>query len=280
MGNPTPGTPAQSDSVVTMPGQFPRSLLRMSWWTTLGGVPAVVVHPARDEDPLDAAAPVPAPVPTLIWMHGRTANKELDPGRYLRLAREGIASVALDLPGHGQREDIPMQAPARAMAMIEQMAGEIDGVLAEAGDRGIIDVTRLAVGGMSAGGMASCVRLCRPHPFRCALIECSTGDFASLSGMPIHDDAIARRIDPMTHLQGWRDIPFLALHARHDEWMPHAGTERFVAELRARSADPGSVEMHTYERTGAVAEHVGFGQMSHDAKTRGCDFLVRYLRGG
>lgn len=262
-----------------MPGQFPRSLLRMSWWTAFGGVPAVVVHPARDADPSDASAPIPGPLPTLIWMHGRTANKELDPGRYLRLAREGIASIALDLPGHGQREDLAMQAPACAMAMIEQMSGEIDAVVADASAMGIVDTSRLAVGGMSAGGMASCVRLCSPHPFRCALIECSTGDFASLAGMPIHDAAIAQRIDPMTHLEGWRDIPFMALHARHDEWMPQAGTERFVGALRARSAHPERVVMHTYERTGAVAEHVGFGQMSHDAKSRGCEFLARYLRG-
>ena len=97
--------------MVTMPGQFPRSLLRMSWWTTLAGVPAVVVHPARDADPGDPPAPDAAPVPTLIWMHGRTASKELDPGRYLRLAREGIGTIALDLPGHGGREDLAMQAP-------------------------------------------------------------------------------------------------------------------------------------------------------------------------
>ena len=265
--------------MVTMPGQFPRSLLRMSWWTTLGGVPAVVVHPARDADPADAAAPLPLPAPTLIWMHGRTATKELDPGRYLRLAREGISTIALDLPGHGQREDLAMQAPARAMAMIGQMADEIDAVVADACALGVIDVSRLAVGGMSAGGMASCVRLCSRHPFRCALIECSTGDFASLAGMPIHDAAIAHRLDPLTHLDGWRDIPFLALHARHDEWMPHAGAERFVAALRARSAHPERIGLHTYERTGAVAEHIGFGQMSHDAKTRGCEFLARYLRG-
>jgi hypothetical protein len=184
--------------MVTMPGQFPRSLLRMSWWTSLGGVPAVIVHPARDAEPEDVSAPLPAPVPTLIWMHGRTASKEIDPGRYLRLAREGIASIGLDLPGHGGREDRAMQEPARAMAMVEQMAGEIDGVVDAARDMGLVDMGHLAIGGMSAGGMASCVRLCAPHPFRCALIECSTGDFASLAGMPIHDADVARRIEPMT----------------------------------------------------------------------------------
>ena len=262
-----------------MPGQFPRSLLRMSRWTTLGGVPAVIVHPARDADPADPPSPDQPPVPALVWMHGRTASKELDPGRYLRLAREGIASIALDLPGHGGREDLALQAPDRAMEVIERMSQEIDAVVADACAQGLADAARLAIGGMSAGGMAACVRLCSPHPFRCALVECSTGDFASLEGMPIHNAEIARRIDPMARLAGWRDIPFLALHARHDEWMPHAGTERFVSALRARSDHPERITMHTYERTGAVAEHIGFGQMSPDAKSRGCDFLVRYLRG-
>lgn len=264
--------------MVTMPGQFPRSLMRMSRWMTLGGVPALLVHPSRDAEPADDV-PQADPVPTLVWMHGRTAHKELDSGRYLRLARAGIASLALDLPGHGGREDAAMQQPARAMEMIAQMASEIDAVIAAACAERLVDEARLAIGGMSAGGMASCVRLCRPHPFRCALIECSTGDFSSLAGFPIHDPPVAQAIDPMTHLEGWRDIPFLALHAKHDEWMPYAGTLRFVEALRARSGHPERISIHAYERTGAVAEHIGFGQMAHDAKSRGCEFLEAYLGG-
>ena len=31
----------------------------------------------------------PGPRPTIIWIHGRTVSKELDPGRYLRWLRAG-----------------------------------------------------------------------------------------------------------------------------------------------------------------------------------------------
>ena len=74
-------------------GELPRSLKRNATHLHLGKVvPAMVVRP---EEPTGSD-------PLLIWIHGRTTNKELDAGRYLRLMRRGIACCALDLPGHGE----------------------------------------------------------------------------------------------------------------------------------------------------------------------------------
>ncbi|MBT4768842.1 MAG: hypothetical protein HOO04_10850, partial [Phycisphaerae bacterium] len=56
-----------------------------------------------------------APPPLLLWIHGRTAFKELDPGRYLRLMRRGISVCAIDLPGHGERLDPRLHKPAHIM---------------------------------------------------------------------------------------------------------------------------------------------------------------------
>ncbi|MGA1392385.1 MAG: hypothetical protein ACO38W_04430, partial [Phycisphaerales bacterium] len=39
-------------------------------------VPALLVDPVRNGD---------GPPPALLWMHGRTVARFLDPGRYLRL---------------------------------------------------------------------------------------------------------------------------------------------------------------------------------------------------
>jgi hypothetical protein len=91
-------------------GQLPSSLAAMSRTVRLAGghVPALLVHPHLDATTGRAARPAPI----LVWMHGRTVTKELDPGRYLRLARAGIASCALDLPGHGERFDAALQDPA------------------------------------------------------------------------------------------------------------------------------------------------------------------------
>ena len=83
--------------------QLPSSVLALARRVRLpGNVPALLVHPHLDR----TSGTVTRPAPVLVWMHGRTVAKELDPGRYLRLARAGIASCALDLPGHGERAEM------------------------------------------------------------------------------------------------------------------------------------------------------------------------------
>ena len=82
--------------------RLPSSLQAISETRRLGAdVPSLVVRP--ESAPLGGGDRIPF----LLWMHGRTATKELDPGRYLRLARAGIGACAIDLPGHGERETNP-----------------------------------------------------------------------------------------------------------------------------------------------------------------------------
>jgi dienelactone hydrolase len=251
---------------------LPSSLLAHARLVTLGGVPALVAIPPE--------ASSARPVPWLLWMHGRTVTKELDPGRYLRLLRAGIASVAVDLPGHGERFEPARQAPEAALGVIEQMAGEIDAVVAAARANPELDPDRVAIGGMSAGGMATLVRLCRPHRFVAAIGECTTGDLLGEPRFAATDPERAARLDPATHLDGWREIPCLFLHNRHDEWVACGTMERFVERLRARATDPATVRLQVYDRTGAPAEHAGFGRHAADAKSRVTAFLEETLRAG
>ena len=72
---------------------LPSRLREVSTEIVLGDVPCLLV---RGND---------APRPFLFWIHGRTADKELDPGRYLRYMRRGLNICAVDLPGHGGRFD-------------------------------------------------------------------------------------------------------------------------------------------------------------------------------
>ena len=176
--------------------------------------------------------------PVLIWMHGRTANKELDPARFLRLVRAGIATVSLDLPGHGARHDDELQQPARTLEFVEQMAGEIDGVVEAMRATGWFDDTRMAIGGMSAGGMATLVRLCSAHRFRAACVECATGSFAWQRHRAMYDAQRAARLDPIAHLDGWRAIPLLVLHNELDAWVAVDGQREFVETLRVRTGRP------------------------------------------
>jgi fermentation-respiration switch protein FrsA (DUF1100 family) len=245
-----------------------------------GEIPALLAHPDWK-----------TPTPVVLWLHGRTANKELDPGRYLRWIRAGIAACAIDLPGHGERRIDGMQTPDKSLELLKGAIRDIDRTLeALSGSEwsGVFDVQRLGIGGMSAGGMATLRRLCDPHPFRCVSVEATTGSLAELyhpnSGrkwLVDHPTDRVAGLDAMAHLEEWRPIPLLALHSEADRLIPIAGQLRFIEALRQRyasaGADPSQVELITWPETGAPDEHIGFGRVSNDAKNAQTSFFARHL---
>lgn len=264
--------------------RFPAYLAERTRIVRLGpdnSVPTLLAHPDWR-----------TPAPTVIWLHGRTVNKELDPGRYLRWIRAGIAACAIDLPGHGERADAAMQEPARTLDVLDQVQREIDQVIESLADPhygGLFDLDRLAIGGMSAGGMATLRRLCEPHPFVCATVEATTGNLAGLyAGAPgrpwpvSHPPERVAALDPMQHLAGFRPIALLALHTEADAVVPIDVQRTFLARLRAhyaaQGADPDMIEFRTWPETGAPLEHNGFGRHANDAKNTQLEFLRRHLR--
>lgn len=248
-------------------GEFPSSLKRASHWCRLvdGSVPAVIMRPE------DRSA---EPLPFLLWFHGRTVTKELDSGRYLRLIRAGIGCVAVDLPGHGERLDLAMHDGARTLDVVQQAAAEIDSILRDLDQFGL-DTQRAVIGGMSAGGMAVILRGCTPHNFRGMLFEATTGDWEGQRGRAMYRPDVVKQFNPIDHLSHWRDCPILALHSELDEWVAIAGQRRFIDALRLHSSAPESIQLHAYAKTGALYEHIGFGQMASDAKARATEFVVK-----
>jgi alpha-beta hydrolase superfamily lysophospholipase len=210
-------------------------------------------------------------------MHGRTVTKELDPGRYLSLARAGIASCAVDLPGHGERQDAPRTSAEHTMNVVAEMADEIDAIVEDLQATGYFQGQPLAIGGMSAGGMAALVRLTRPHRFSAALVESTTGSWKWHPNHQIFRGELADRLDPIQHLEHWQHVPLLGLHSQLDEWVPIAGQREFFAALRAKSAHPEEIELHEFPQTGAPFEHSGFGHYGRASKELGTAFLARYL---
>ena len=218
----------------------------------------------------------------VLWLHGRTAWKEIDPGRFLRLVRSGIAVVAPDLPGHGDRYEEALQSTDHVLDVIRMMLQELDALLKEAIEAMDVDPLRIGIGGMSAGGMVAIARLTRSHPFRCAVLEATTGSWSHQRFRPMFshcDDATIRAIDPLEHLDAWKPIPLLAIHSRSDEWVDWSGQSTFLDAVEALGP-PELVERMIFEQTGAEHEHVGFGLHSADAKERERDFYARHLATG
>jgi alpha-beta hydrolase superfamily lysophospholipase len=227
------------------------------------------------------------PRPVAVWLHGRTVTKELDPGRYLRWIRAGIAACAIDLPGHGERFEIDLQAPENVLELVGRGVGEVDRVVSALREPDLapfFDTSRMALGGMSAGGMITLRRMCDPHPFVCATVEAASGWLAGLldprgTGGP--DRQRLAELDPMAHLNGWRPVPLLVLHSETDQMVPIDVQRVFVERLRERYAaagvDPNMVELRTWTRTGARREHAGFGRYSNEAKNLQTEFLARHL---
>jgi len=250
---------------------MPASLLRQSRFVTLGAdrIPALLAHPDWER-----------PAPVVLWMHGRTAYKELDPGRYLRWLRSGVAACSIDLPGHGERRDDAMQGPDATLRVVEQAIGEIDRVieaLADPGFESVFDLDRMGVGGMSAGGMAALRRCCDPHEFRCVAVESTMADFARAGFADRAPSGLVERLDPMRHLEGWRPIPALALHSEADAWAPVASVRSFFEALEQRFGGDVEMSLVTWPKTNAPHEHAGFGRVANEAKDIQTAFLTRHL---
>ena len=258
---------AAYDDEMREPGKLHSTLDQHGRFLKLGqNVPALLVLPEPDA----------RPAPLLIWMHGRTADKTLDTGRFLRLFRAGIASCSLDLPGHGERFDEEGQKPESVLAIVEQMVDELDLITEELAARPEIDEHRIAIGGISAGGMVALSRCCRAHRYEAICVEATTGNLEYRASSIFADPARSRRLDPIRHLEHWRPTPLLALHNLLDEWVDVDGQRFFIEAIRARSETPDDVEFHVYTKpTGAPYEHSGFGKFSADAKARQVEFLQR-----
>lgn len=252
------------------------------------GVPALLIHPDWIH-----------PAPTMLWIHGRTAYKEIDAGRFSRWLKRGIAAVSIDLPGHGELADERGELAAHTLDVLRAVLPEIDHVVEALADpvwQGVFDLDRIGLGGMSLGGMATLRRLCMPprHEFKCAAVECTSGDLRGLYdpiignhpwGLSAAPEQFAA-LDPMQHLTpppppGFVPLPLLALHSEADAIVPWPVQAGFLARLRAHYAalgtDPALIEHRTWPTTGAPQEHAGFGLVSNEAKEIQADFLARHL---
>ena len=221
------------------------------------------------------------PRPFIVWLHGRTADKELDPGRYLRYVRRGINVCAVDLPGHGERFVSALQEPEQILEVLQAMVGEIDDLLDGLSGLGGFDMNKAAIGGMSAGGIASTIRLLRSHTFKAVVLEASMGSWGEQRDHPMFSGLSEEQfnaLNPAENLEEWSNIPLLAFHNRHDQWIPYTAQSAFIHALQHRYEDPDLIELVSFDHTGAPHEHMGFGRQSAFVKEVQVEFVARHLR--
>lgn len=194
----------------------------------------------------DRGTPVPAilqlpdtteKAPAALLVHGFSSSKETMAGSVGRaLLTHGIASLAVDLPLHGERSDgNVLRGHISPLAILrEWRAALAEGALALRflGAHSAIDRQRLAVVGYSLGGYLALSLAARDTAAR-AIIVAAGGDLPTDTPFT----AIIRPIaDPIAAVRRIAGRPLLLVHGRHDRTVLPAQAERLYAAAREPKA--------------------------------------------
>ena len=220
----------------------------------LGGerVPGVLLlPPEHDEAPASPARDAPGPrraprrarrsprgVPGAVLLHGYASRKELMADTVgAALLHHGMASLAIDLPLHGDR-DGPLQEQARynpllLMRQWRQALAESTGALRLLGEVPGVDRGRLALVGYSMGAYVA-VMAAAEEPAARAVVLAAGGDLPERTPLA----GLVRRVaDPLRAVRRFGGRPLLMVHGRHDRTVRPDQAER----LFAAAAEPKTI---------------------------------------
>lgn len=184
-------------------------------------------------DPVPAILLVPdaeAPAPGALLLHGYSSRKEHMADNVGRaLLEEGIASLAVDLPLHGDRGD-PLQAqsarnPLAVVRLWRAATREAGLAVRYLGARKEVDAARVGVAGYSLGSFLA-VALAADDPRVKAVVVAAGGDLPA--GTPLA--AVARTVvDPLRAVRRLAPRPLLMVHGRDDRTVRPDQAERLYA---------------------------------------------------
>ena len=190
---------------------------RTEFTLTLAGssVPAVLLRPPASE-----------PLPVALLLHAYNSSKERLADTVGRaLARNGIASLAIDLPLHGGRDDrLEPAARRNPLELMRQwrlaLAEAEDAVAWLAGQRWIAR-TRVAAVGYSLGSYVAVLTAARA-PFVRALVIAAGGDLPATPW-----SAMLRSLgDPIAAVRALQGRPLLMVHGRSDRTITAVQAQR------------------------------------------------------
>lgn len=183
-------------------------------------------------------APGAARAPAALLLHGWSSHKELMAETLGRtLLSHGIASLAIDLPLHGERSDANvLRGPINPLALLKEWraaVAEAELALRYLGAHPSLDGGRLAVAGYSLGSYLALNLAGRDAQVRAVMLAAG-GD------LPL-DTPFTRFIrpfaDPMGAVRRLAGRPLLMVHGRHDRTIRPEQAER----LFAAASDPKEI---------------------------------------
>lgn len=187
-------------------------------------VPAILTRPA-----------VVGPWPAALLLHGYSSRKErMAETVGAVLQRAGIATLAIDLPLHGERgRGLDTQAVRNPLQLAEhwrKAVAECVAALAWLGQQQDVDDARLAIVGYSMGAFLACEVAARERAVR-AVVLAAGGDLPKETPFAMLVRAVA---DPVRAARRFAGRPLLMVNGRHDTTVRPDQAER----LYAAAGDP------------------------------------------
>lgn len=173
------------------------------------------------------------PAPAALLLHGYSSRKEhMADGVGQALLKQGIASLAIDLPLHGTRHD-PLQSqslrnPLEILKHWRAAIREAQLSIRYLGARREIDNTRIAIAGYSLGSFLSVIVAAQEPTIR-AVVLAAGGDLPANTPFA----GIARTVvDPLRAVRKLEGRPLLLVHGRWDRTVLPEQAERLYAAAR------------------------------------------------
>lgn len=182
-------------------------------------VPATLLLPANTQ-----------PVPAALLLHGLSSNKERMAqavGRTLQSL--GVASLAVDLPLHGERdgarEDIPFRNPLALVSAWTAAVSEASAAIEWLAAQPEIDAGRIAVVGYSLGGFIALLTAADTPMIRVVALA-AAGD---LPNSTPYAALVRRAVDPLRAVHKLAGRPLLMLNGTNDRTTQPIQAERLFA---------------------------------------------------
>jgi dienelactone hydrolase len=170
------------------------------------------------------------PAPAALLLHGFSSSKERmaqSVGRALQ--RRGVASLALDLPFHGERDGdrgkIPYRNPLALVSAWRDAVRESLGAAEWLAAQPEIDAARVGIVGYSLGGFLALMTAAEAPDIR-AIALAAAGDLPDTTP---YVALVRRAIDPLHAARKLAGRPLLLVNGRRDTTTRPAQAERLYA---------------------------------------------------